>query len=444
MNENNTQIAESTKSLAQPFLEGKKDFLTLKFNESKDRKVALYCLGQKKSFLDKLNKTEPQHLALLTAWVMEDFSNYIHIYKKNLSTPALLELYLYSKFKNTNPENSGIVLLRSLKKRPLICYRYKTKKGETISYMDSALNVPTLLTVTADVKFKVVDPERLIEYVDYDITIIDLSTTVDRINGIVNKVIRDTLLKCIVDNKLNYYELPQHYSELNEQLADNLEVDLSEMGVEPVSVSILDISIPNNTSELFEKQNFAIAEAERAKKYEYRIEGLALDLYEKKAEIHSKYPEFPVSLTEAEKDFALNRYLNRNGIDTTLSTEIAKKKLEAQREQGSGTVTNAKDNKPIKPVKPNISNSFKKGFFGLFFLLLVASCLVCIGSVPGGLIAIGVTVFIFGAIAVVKLPDLKTNPANHPEMQKYYKALEEYERDMEAWQANRNDAKMLN
>ncbi len=412
---------------AKPYLTGKKPFLNLDFTNYRDREIALYCLKRNTALLQQLDKEQASHVSLLSSWIDKDFSNYIHIYNFKLSTPALLERYLYLKFRATKSYDTDLSLMHSLKGKMMLCYRYTTKKGETISYFDNSLGVPTPLLVTADLRLKMINPDAFITALDYHITILDLPLAFDKIHAVINKSIRDSLLRFIMDNHLTYYQLPQFYSELNAAVADNLNVALKTYGLEVVDLNILDISISNNTQELFEKQYFAISEARRVKEYEYAMEETALNLYEKKAEIHNKFPEFPVTLTEAEKDFALNRYLNRNGIDTSLSAEIRKKHLESPDEvRHEGTLTKGKTTKPpiLQP------SNFKKVYFIALVIMLLVSISICFGSVAGGLIAIGITALIFGIIAVAKYPAfLKTE--NQDDNSAYLRQLEDYGREAE-------------
>ena len=413
---------------AKPYLSGKKPFLSLDFTNYRDREIALYCLKRNIAFLQVLDKTQPTHVSLLASWIDQDFSNYIHIYNYKLSTPALLERYLFIKFRATKSYDDDLTLMHSLKNKMMLCYRYTTKKGETISYFDTSLGVPTPLVITADMRLKMMNADDFINALDYHITILDLPLAFEKVRSVINKSIRDALLGFIAENNLTYYQLPQYYSELNSAVSDALDIALKAFGLSVVDLDILDISISNNTQDLFEKQYFAISEARRVKEYEFAMEETALNLYEKKAEIHNKYPEFPVTLTEAEKDFALNRYLNRNGIDTSLSAEIRKKHLDDPDDRRhEGTLTKGKTTKPQAPTP----SKFKKAYFIALVIMLLVSISICFGSVAGGLIAIGITALIFGIIAIVKYPAfLKTD--NLAENAAYMKQLEDYGREQSA------------
>ena len=400
MSETNDSLQEEIKEAAGAYLSGEKPFLSLDLKDTRGREIALYCLTRNTLFLKQLDKTTPVHLSLLANWIDRDYSNFIHIYNNKLSTTALLERYLYRKFKATIPNNSDISIMYSLNGKILVSYRYSTKRGETVSYFDTSLGVPTPLTVTANLRTKIVDADSFIKSLDYHISILDLPLAYEKINTTVGKTIRNVLLDFIIEKDLSYYQLPQYYSEINSKIITELNQNCAEMGLEIADFNILDIAIPNNTQEMFERQYFAISEAKKVKEYEYALEESALILYEKKAEIHNKYPDFPVSLTEAEKDFALNRYLNRNGIDTALSAEIRSKALANPDEQPEGTLTTAKTTK----TQPSAESHFKTIYFTLFLLALFASCLSCIGSVAAGLIAIGFTVLLFGIIAIVAYP----------------------------------------
>ncbi len=337
---------------ARPFLEHRRRLSDLDFENANNVEIAIYCLNANPTMARDLDVNDPRGLAILKIWVRKDYSNYLLCINNNVNHIELLTLYIIGKlYKTLGTGNEGISLLASYDKKLLINYQYETKSGETISYFDKNLGVPTALVAKANLRLKLVNAQVLVNRIDIALRYLDMALVTNFITGIINKNMRDTILSFINSNELSFYDLPQYYTDINQAVFAKLSAQFAECGLALTEFTLSDISVPNNTDKLLRDSFFAISEAERMKEHEYKMEKEALDLYERKASIHSKYPDFPITLTEAEKDFALNRYLTRIGKDTSLSADINDKVLENRKVVNKGTVTTERKISAPKLIK---------------------------------------------------------------------------------------------
>lgn len=308
-----------------PILERRQELTILDINREDDRAAICTCLKSDVSLAKTLDLSRPDQLAILKVWLKDNYRNYLLCHNCGVQHPDLLFYYLKNKLRDdayAGNQVSTMALATSLDKKLIFNYSYTTKQGETIAYFDQLLGVPTSLVVNANVKLKLLDAQKLLARIDIDVPYIDLSVITDFITCYLSRVVRDTVLSFIREKELSYYDLPQHYTALNQSVEENLGACLQDSGLVVVSCLIRDINVTDNTDVLLRHQFFALAEDERVKAHEQRLAQAALDLYERKAAIHEKYPNFPLSLTEAEKDLAMNRYLMRMGRDTTLRADI--------------------------------------------------------------------------------------------------------------------------
>lgn len=308
-----------------PILERRQELTILDINREDDRAAICTCLKSDVSLAKTLDLTRPDQLAILKVWLKDNYRNYLLCHNCGVQHPDLLFYYLKNKLRDdayAGNQVSTMALATSLDKKLIFNYSYTTKQGETIAYFDQLLGVPTSLVVNANLKLKLLDAQKLLTRIDIDVPYIDLSVITDFITCYLSRVVRDTVLSFIREKELSYYDLPQHYTALNQSVEENLGECLKDSGLVVVSCLIRDINVTDNTDVLLRHQFFALAEDERVKAHEQRLAQAALDLYERKAAIHEKYPNFPLSLTEAEKDLAMNRYLMRMGRDTTLRADI--------------------------------------------------------------------------------------------------------------------------
>lgn len=391
---------------ARPYLEHKKRLTELDFSKVKDMEIAIYCLNVNPPMVKDLDVNVDRELAILKIWIKRDYSNYLLCLKNKVDHIALLTLYLTEKMQKTlTSVNEGVTLITSFDKKLVLNYLYETKRGETISYFDKALGVPTSLVAKANVKLKLVDAQKLVEKIDIDIKYIDMSIVANFVTAGLNRIVRDTILSFIASKNLSYYDLPQHYTVINNGILDNLREYFVKCGLDATDFALSDISVPNNTDAMLKNQFFALAEAERVKTYEQKMESASLDLYERKAAIHSKYPDFPITLTEAEKDFALNRYLTRIGKDTTLKAEIEEEKIADRKIINDGTAT--AERKISMPTFVKKSNKFRIVFGIMVAVLYVIALSMFAVTVQAGLIALACATLISGLTAFFGYNKLK-------------------------------------
>lgn len=383
---------------ARPYLEHKKRLTELDFSKVKDVEIAIYCLNVNPPMVQDLNVNVERELSILQIWIKRDYSNYLLCVKNKVDHTALLTLYLTEKLQKTlNSALEGVSLITSFDKKLVLNYMYETKRGETISYFDKALGVPTSLVAKANVKLKLIDAQKLVEKIDIDVKYIDMSIVTNFVTASLNRIVRDTILSFIATKNLSYYDLPQHYTLINGGILDNLREYFRTCGLDATEFALSDISVPNNTDAMLKNQFFAIAEAERIKTYEQRMESASLDLYERKAAIHSKYPDFPLTLTEAEKDLALNRYLTRMGRDTSLKADIEEKQLTDRTIANDGTVTT--ERKVSIPTYIKKSNKFRLVYGIMVALIYVVSLSMFAIDIGAGLVSLGIATLIAGMTA---------------------------------------------
>ena len=317
----------------------------------------------------------------------------------------LLTLYVWKKTQATLSATENMSLISSFDNKMVIRYHYETRQGETISYFDKTLGVPTSLVAIADLKLKLIDAQTLVEKIDVDIKYLDAVIISNFITATLCRIVRDEILSFISENDSSFYDLPHYYTAINQKILESLQATFDSCGLEAVDFALSDISVPNNTDKLLQNQFFAIAEAERFKAYEQRMEKASLDLYERKAEIHNKYPDFPLTLTETEKDLALNRYLKRMGQDTELKAEIQEKRIPQRGKEKGGTAT--VEHTAAAPTFVKTDMKFRYAYLIITAVLLVFSFCMFAVSAVAGLATLGSSIFVCGMVAFFGYKKLK-------------------------------------
>lgn len=442
MTDNNTQST----IILNDVLDGRKEFLELDFKDPLEREIAVECIKAKEEYIYLLDADDKDQKNILLDYVAlaktreNKYERIFKLLRKQLNKD-ILDIYLGERFEESKEKFAdSLDVYRGYTSSLILSYDYETKQGETLCYFDKSLGIPAKLCIKSNFKLKLVNSLLLVKKLDIAISAINLDSIINMLNNELNTLLRDTVLNFVEENNLTFFELSKNYTKLSKTIVNNAEESFGEFGIEVADLSIKDISLSNNAGKMLEEQYFAIAEAERVKEFEHRIEETSLDFYEKKAIIHSKYPSFPVSLTEAEKDFAFDRFLRKENKGRVYSTKLDEIKL-ATRNKPEKIVRE----KPqlIVPKEPNAPKMFKGLIpYAILFALFVIGSLIAMFMIKDsniGLYALIGSVVIFGAIGVVLFVISSKRKGMYPSKKEYKKLYEEYEKELEQYQEKKNE-----
>ena len=399
-------MAENVKDkiTVQDIQTGKRDFLSLDFSNAEHREVALACMNDNQLLARKLDINVPNQLELLKIWIAKEFE-YLLVLNPGQRCKELLDIYIEQKFDlqlfkwemEKHPYNGIVSIIHSYTKQLLLCFNYKTKEGEAVSYFDENLGMPVKLKTSADIKLKVIDSLKLVQKIDIELESFDLSLTINAINNIVADSLRATVLEVIDAHKLSYYDLPRYSITIRDLLVKKMQPIFAAYGLEIAELKLSDICLTSNVGEQLENQYFALSKMARVKDFENRQEERSLKFYEQKAAIHAKYPNFQLGLTEAEKDLALDRYLKRVQKYEEAKGDIETAKLDPKLDTDPIRI-GAGITEPQKPddLKPNWK--FRIGF-GIGVLLWLA--LTIAFSLIEDLTTVGIIIGAVGAVILL-------------------------------------------
>ncbi len=429
-----TYEANYCESTTNEILKGKKDFLSLDFTKEADKSIALKCIESRLDMAYKLDVTIPDQKDVLKDWLKKDYRNFLKLKKAQQQDESLLDYYLYTKFIKDNAQGSGITVTKSFSNKTMLALSYTTKEGELITYYDKTLGYPVKLKTKADIKMRLIEPLKLISKIDLNISSVDLSVVTYNLHNVINNSLRQTIIKEINDRNLSFFDLSQYFASLASAVKADLKTIFADYGLDVDDVYIIDIGIPSDSVKMIESQLFAIAEQKRIKDFENAMEEQSLKFYAEKAAIHSKYPDFPIGLTEAEKDFALRRYKERLGKDTVYSTELSDDRLDT-RESFSVKPVNAtsaiKNSAIAQPTKSYARIALVA--MSVICFIITLSLFLAVGGMAG-FIALGISLLAIGTFITVAYDRIKTYDPNG-------KSYAQYKRELKAKASSSSEIK---
>ena len=348
------------------------------------------------AFFDYVSTKKPNLLAELKGEHEEKFLEYCIKRKPELFvylTPSQYSqesagIYLNYKITKVDGGKDGFIT-RSLDGKIVFNERYETCDGEQIFYYDCDLRSQLYLVAKLEVSFKTLDAVKLLKKWDVDIRYIGYNTIHGILTDWINSAYRKVVLGIVGGGKSGIYQLNGQHERLEKEIADELTKAISDGGLEVKSVKIKKLSLVEETEKLLEKCGLENLLEKRRQEMEIDYEKAALENYAQKAKIHTENPTFAPTLTEAEKDSALARYLRKTKYERGVTEEVAVGELKSRVAKKDGVVKKA----PDLPV-------LKKKTMGFVWWFILAVTLFVVGFINVENVGLLLILFGFGALSL--------------------------------------------
>ncbi len=411
-----------------------------------------------RAVLDQLTLDDIAAQEILYAWVKSSSSNILKL-NPDQYFPEIMELYFYDRMVMTAPADKSLCsfsLHKSVDGYYCLNVNYVTHAGEEIRYMDSQLKMPVVMSSRLQVRLKVYDMMKFMNAMDISLNMLSYRQVERYVSDLIVNAYRSVMMILLDKRQVGYYSLNRYYKNIADTVTMLFDNDYDRRGILISDFQIREISIPKNTVDSMERQCFAYRKLEQKFEHDLRCEKMALDMYERKAEIHGKYPNFPVGMTEAEKDFALERYMKKMGLyeEPVLDFGDEDKVVVADAATETTDVFDALPEKPVAPHKPEepVLSVRKYGeptgiiSWILFIILGAASVamfffgdrIAALGNFLG-YAAVAVSVLIFGLYRAHATVVKYKRKENAPAVATYKENLAKYEQDMVTYEAQHAD-----
>ena len=417
----------------------------------------------------------------LYSWVKMNPENLLQI-PADLYFPEIMEIYFYHQIKETAPETPSdctFTVYKGVDGYYSLDVHYETENGEEICYIDSQLKMPVSMRSKFDSRIKIYDIIKFLSAIDVDLSTMTYSQIAAYAKDMLLNAYR-TVMMAVVDKKqVGYYSLARYYKTISGAMMSLFEGDFDRTGVLLTEFQIRELALPQQALDQAADHYYAYRELEREMEFRNRCEQLALDTYERKAEIHEKCQSFPVGMTEAEKDFAFDRFLKKMGRyekgELKGGYDPNSSKFLTQNKHRAGATPDEILRAPAAPIQPAmepipappsyIPRNTTPGFILLILLSIcltaiafyVSSAIFGLGSFLGFVVA-GVAVFLLGLYRAnmekVEYKNRKYAPEyndymkrynayvesknSYPErMQRYNEEMKQHEVDMDEYHRRR-------
>lgn len=392
----------SAEILAQELINEVEDINRLNLFKQNQRNAFLQAIERRPKLLEKIKGPNAEHF--LTVALNANYKYFTYLKREQYSN-KLAQIFLAKRLENHDVEEKGEELLiqKSLDNKLIFNYSYSTIEGDELYYMDKELGVPSSLKSSIKVSIKLVDAVMLIEKLDTHITQLGANKICSTLTDIIASNYKALLNSYISENQVGFYTLCASRFALENDIKIKLGNILREYGIVINDLTIQKLAIPKDIQYKLEDQAFQIRKKRADIEANAEFAEISLKSYAQKLAIEEKFPNAQHSLTEYEKDLALQRYLIKNDRD---KDQAISHEIKLKRKAGKKDTTIAQE-EDIIPEVPQKKNVFKIAYIISLLLCVIVSLACMAAGVAIGLIMLGATVIIFGAVAAFAYPKFK-------------------------------------
>ncbi len=410
---NNMIETTPTETLSTKLIEGKLKIGDLDLEVEKSFEAAINALNSNNELAKELDPKKTQEKELILQWlicsntVLSVKNKVIYLNEKKIFAEEnhdndIIKTYLdliFSRSENVN----GVKIFKSFKDELVLKLTFITQKGEEIVYRDKELDLPVSLLAELELFLKITDLYSFLKYLDVSLSQISVELLMAKVTPQLSTMLRSSVLDTIQKNDLCYYDLTKYYGEISNTLQEQLQKAFNKAGVEISGTYIKSTTIPDGADKIFEEQRILFMQQEKELDLQHKAELMSLENYEKKAEIHNRYPSYEIGLTEKEKDNAINRYLIKQSGHKEENYKVAKKVSLSKRNDDLGEITSFQKEKSFKDAPISYTpNAFKGEIWSI--ILAVIMLIIGFATLPAfiGFVFIGISIVVFG-IAIASI-----------------------------------------
>lgn len=330
-----------------------------------------------------------------------------------------------------------VAYFETLNSSPALSIHYESIADESVEYFDKDLELPTQLKSKLTVTLSIDEALKLINSLNFKLNDFSTARIYNVIRAEITATVKNRILKYIKSEKLGYFDFEFARIALADSIKEDLSDAFAKYGFSVLKFNLEKLSIPDQIVKIVQDEYMNARALSIRSKAELQWATSSLEILKLKSEIIDKHHLPADTLSEMEKDKALDRYLKK--VERKIDTKIEFKKEKA-------TTTSNEDiliaTLPKEPVKPEEMGKSGNGKLIGFSLGAVAGLILAIAGamIPFSILMIlgiiaTITLGVLDAIAIVgkvksqKLVDVYKSKLSiyEEELKAYKKEYAEYE-----------------
>lgn len=390
-----------------------------------------------KSEIRSYTLSDPEHAALLSRLLEEDIGRFAKLAPEQM-TEEFAKPFVASRLQATDFAGAAKMYFETLDEKSALHLAYASGGDEVIEYFDPDLELPTWLSVKFAVDVAIEDAMKLIRGINLAMNRFSMESVAAGLRTVLSETVRTETVRYLAESKMGYLHFGSCYDAIGAILSEKLAEKLSLFGLSVLSFHMQKISVSDQVDAMIREEYLNVRSLSTRAEAEARWAQASVEQLEKKCEIITKYQLPADTLTEMEKDKALERYLKKVNNVTD-----AKKKLADKPEEIAGKAGSLAPIKPVAPKHPeeiNVITAKRVASFGIFAGLALVLAIIGFATrttVLGivGLVAAAALAIVAVVLFLKRRANAEVYAAHEAELAEYKHKTEAYEKELADYNA---------
>ncbi len=288
-------------------------------------------------------------------------------------------VFLKERLKQTDSQQSSEKLYyETMDDEPALRLNYTCNADEVIEYFDPDLKLPTWLKVKASGSLVIFDTLQLLKKINVQLSKFNMKELYEGLRGDLTDIFRRVIRGYIEEKQTGYYHFDLVYGELSELVRGEMVPLMDTYGLKISSFRIEKLIISETIVDMISNEYLNTRCLSTRADAEIQWANSSLEILKRKSEIIEQYHLPQDTLSEMEKDKALERHLKKINNEMT-----QKQKLDKPTSENVAFAPQLVQKKPVKPVAPDefLQTSWSKIIApGIGFVAAVILALLGFGS----------------------------------------------------------------
>lgn len=246
-----------------------------------------------------------------------------------------------------NQNEKEVLYYQTIELEPALKIHYTSVADESIEYFDNDLELPTQLKSKLSLSLVIKDAMKLLSFLNLKLSDFSLVRLYNTVRLEITDVVKKELLNYIKNNKLGYFNFEFACNILGDSINNSLQKVFAQYGIEVIKFNFEKLSIPDKIVKIIQDEYMNARSLSIRSQAEIQWATSSLEILKLKSEILEKYNLPADTLSEMEKDKALERYIRK--AKQLMNEKIEFQKEEANDNNGEGILIATKPTEPKKP-----------------------------------------------------------------------------------------------
>ncbi len=321
---------------------------------------------------------------------------------------------------------------------PALKLHYESIADESVEYFDKDLEMPTQLKTKLTISLVIHDALLLINSLNFNLNFFSIVRLYSVIRTEITATVKSKILEYIKTEKLGYFDFEFSCITLSETIRNALEDKLAKYGISISKFSLEKLSIPDQVSKFVQDEYMNARTLSIRSAAEKKWADSSLEILERKSEIIEKYKLPGDTLSEMEKDKAMERYIKK--VEHKLEPRIEYQKESATRDTSEDILIATLPEEPVEPAELVDTNKSKVLAFSICtlasLLLLIVGVIVDVNIVLYlGILSLVVSAVLLSIVVVKRIINRKVYKDYKSKVAIYNEALKAFKKEEQDYKA---------